>query len=265
MAFTTMDGIAVALPGQVKRYWKAQQTSKGAGIMHSMWKAAGNPAAGSNPGSLNGVVPTDATTGAFAFVNPAGGVDTYLAMLDGIASTVGTIIVYDRLWACSTASGTNTGSNAVTFPGLTRSTNGADVEIWIEVYTPTGATPQTLTVTYTDQDGNAGQSGTVTLTATTVAGQMIGPVALAAGDTGARAVSAFQLGGSTGTAGDYGLTMLKRLASIPIAIANVAGPIKDWLALGGVEIEDDACLALMVDCSTTNTGNLFGQLSLIQG
>lgn len=79
MAIDTMDKLVAALPGQHRHLFKASQTAEGAGTWHSLWRAAGNPGAGSMPPSGNGQVPTRLTAGAITLVNPSGANGLYLA------------------------------------------------------------------------------------------------------------------------------------------------------------------------------------------
>lgn len=265
MAITTRDTlIAAYATAQRMMFTKASQTSEGAGTYHSLWKAAGNPAAGANPGST-GVVPTSATQGAFPFVDPTGGDLSYLGNLRLASSTIGTFIIYDRLFHVSGLSGTQTTvDTAVSNTALTRFTTGEQVELWAEVYTAMGATGATLNCKYTDQSGNTNQAGTYVMPANALSvGQMV-PIALAAGDTGVRAVTNYHWSVSTGTAGDFGFTLLRRIAEIEITLANV-GKTQNAIDLGLSQIPDDACLAFMVLCTATSTGQVMGSMDIIQG
>jgi hypothetical protein len=69
---------------------------------------------------------------------------------------------------------------------------------------------------------------------------------------------------SSGTAGNVGLTLLRRIAEIPITLANV-GQTLDFAALGMPRLYDNSCLALAVMCSTTNTGTITGSVTVTQG
>lgn len=250
--------------GETRSFLKASQTAEGAGTWHSLWKAAGYPGAGANPGSTNGVIPTDATAGAFPFVNAAGAANNYLGYIAAATSTVGTLILYDRLWHNSTLVGNVTTAQTFTQPALTRYTTGEGVELWGEVYTAMGATGSTFTATYTDQGGTASNSATYVMPANALSvGQMF-PFDLASGDYGVRSVQQVQLGTSTGTAGDFGLTLLKRLVTIPLPQTNNA-VVYDAFSSGLREIADDACLAFMVQCSTTSTGQINGELTIAKG
>ncbi len=115
--------------------------------------------------------------------------------------------------------------------------------------------------------GNTNQAGTTGKTATythpanaETVGQMM-PVALANGDTGVRSVQSLQCSVSSGTAGDIGITLLRRLAVIPI---RVEGTRQNAFDLGLERVLDDACIAMQVGCSATNTGFLQGGFKLTQ-
>ena len=85
---------------------------------------------------------------------------------------------------------------------------------------------------------------------------------LQAGDLGVTAVASVTLSGTTGTAGNFGITLVKRIAEVSITAANV-GNVYDQIV--GPVVEDSSCLALMVLCSTTNTGLISGGLRIAQG
>lgn len=269
MAITTLDGLIAAMRPPVG-FQKASATSEGAGTWHSLWKVAGFPAAGSNPplfSAGSGYIPTEATSGAIPFVDPTS--NGHLARFGVAGATIGTVILYDRVWACSGFGTVVTTAQNVTTPGtVARDANGdslgAGVELWGEVYTAPGATGATWTVSYTDQDGNAGASATYTHPANAESvGQMF-PFLLASGDTGVRAVASFTASVSSGTAGDIGITLLRRVAEIPITLANVA-QVLDGVALGLPRLYANSCLALMVQCSATNTGAMLGSLVTADG
>ena len=266
MAIDTMDKLIAAMPGQHRHLFKASQTSEGAGTWHSLWKAAGSPGAGSTPPTGNGQVPTRLTAGAITLVNPAGANKLYLARFSVAGATAGTVILYDRLWHNSGFNGNIiTAQTVATPPTLTRpDANGADVEIWGEVYTAMGATASVFTVTYTNQDGTTGRSASYSMPANALSVGQLFPFTLQAGDTGVRTVTQVQLSIATGTVGDFGLVLLRRVAEIPMTIVNVLGD-RDAFALGMPELYTDAGLALQVLCTTTNTGNVLGAVEFIEG
>lgn len=267
MAITSLDQLSANLPGQHRHITKASATAEGAGTWHSLFLVAGYPGAGSTPpanSAGSGYVPTAATAGALPWTNPPGGTAAFLARFAASLSAAGTLILYDRLWACSGFGTVVTTAQNVTTPGaLTRpAANGADVEIWGEVYTPPGATTATWTVSYTNQDGTAGRTATYTHPANAESvGQMF-PFTLQAGDTGVRSVQSFTASVSSGTAGNIGITLLRRIAEIPNPVAN-AGRVLDAFALGLPQIYNDACLCFMVQCSGTATGQLQAAVDIV--
>lgn len=273
MTISSLDQLVTALSAGQSRttFQKASATAEGAGTWHSLWKVAGRPAAGATPpaaGAGSGYVPDKTTTGALRnFSNPSNPLLSYLASATVVGATVGTLIVYDRLWACSGFGTVSTSEQSVTTPGsLTRpDANGDGVEAWGEVYTAPGATTATWTLKYKNTGGAAsGRTATYTHPANAeTVGQMF-PFILTNGDTGISEVTSFTASVSSGTAGDIGITLLRRLAEIPITAANV-GAIVNAFDMGLPQVYDDACLAFMVQCSTTSTGILQGSIGFVQG
>lgn len=261
-----MDALLSALPAAEYDIYKGNATSEGAGTWHSMWKVAGSPAAGATPpafGSGSGYVPTRATTGALGQANPAG--NRYLANVNLSASVVGSLIIYDRLWACS-GFGTvvTTAQNVVTggtLPAGRTPVGASDVELWLEVYTAPGATGATWTITAPDGGGTSRAYTYAHPANAESVGQMMPVVPPAAAAAGVNIPTSFQASVSSGTAGDIGITLMRRLAVIPFPLANI-GQALDALAIGLPEVYDDACLAFMVQCSTTSTGVYLGSISL---
>lgn len=271
MALTTLDGlVAGAIPPAP--IYKASQTAEGAGTFHSLFLAAGIPGAGSAPPAYtagSGYMCSRTTQGAIPFANPGSG-ETRLVKMAMAGATVGTVILYDRLWTCSGFNTTTTTAQSITTPGTipSRDANGAangdGVEIWGEIYTAPGATGATWTVTYTNQAGTGSRTATYTHPANAESvGQMV-QFTLQAGDTGVRSVQSLTCSVSSGTAGSLGLTLLRRIATCPMMLVNV-GTVLDAMALGAPKIHDDSCLALMVMCSGTSTGIINGEIAWAQG
>jgi hypothetical protein len=90
------------------------------------------------------------------------------------------------------------------------------------------------------------------------------PFNFAAGDTGCRSVQSLTCSASSGTAGDVGITLLRRVATIPLGVANITSK-NNIFDLGKPVIYDNACIAIMVLCNATNTGLIQGQLAIAQG
>lgn len=267
----TLDKIANGLPSNNIDITKASQTSKGNGNWHSLWMAAGYPAAGAKPPAFtagSGYTPGLATVGGFNNANAAGGNQRCLASMQMNSTVAGTIIAYDRLWACSGMVANVTTAQTVTTPGNLPTgrdpTSGADVEPWFECYAPTGATGTGVyTLTGVDSTGTAGRTWTYTRGSaiTEITGQMM-PFIPATAVGGCRQVTSVTLSVSTATAGEFGVTLMRRASQQGVIAANVAAPSMDVLDTGAPRIYDDSAMALMVQCSTTTTGLWLGQIGI---
>lgn len=263
MAVLTMDDLVAAMPGQVIPIYKSSATSKGAGTFHSLWQVTGTPGAGGTPATGAGAVPTNSTAGALYYVNPTAPALSYVSRALINTGTVGSLIFYDRLVHTSGLNGTLTTAQSINTTALTRYTTGVGVTPWIEWYTATGSTQVNYSITYTNDTGATAQTApTQAFVATPVAGQMA-PILLN-GKDGVRVVETLTLAGSTGTAGNFGITLMKRLLTVPMATAST-GVVMDAFAVGLQQIPDNSCLAMMVWCSTTSTGPIHGELGIAQG
>lgn len=261
MPITTFDKAVEGLTAGESRAFLCQAfTAEGAGTWHSMQKVPGYPYTATSPATGVGAIPTDATEGSFPFTNAAGAANNYLGYLAASSATACTLILYDRLWHNSGLSGSIATSQTINSTALTRYTTGEGVEIWGEIYTPIGATAATLTVTYTDQGGTGSNSATYAHPANAEATGQTFPFTMAVGDYGCRSIQSAQWSISTGTTGDFGLVLVKRLLTVPLQTPNVAAVV-DILS-AGKEIADDACLAFMVLCSTTAQGQITGDFTI---
>lgn len=268
MAITSESDLINALNnGQRIQIYKASQSTEGAGTFASLWKAAGNPVAGANPPAFgsSGFVPTRTTTGALGQSNPTSPALSYLCRLGLKGATVGGFMLYDRLWACSGFSTTSVAVQTVTTPGVLPAgrdpTAGADVEPWVEIYTAPGATAATWTLTGTDANGNTNRTWTYAHPANAETVGQMAPFVPGGGSPaatmGIQVVNSLQCSVSSGTAGDVGVTLIRRITDLPIVAANI-GAVLDAFGCGMPRIYDDACLALMVLASAANTGIVIG-------
>ncbi len=252
--------------------YKPSATAEGAGTWQSLWKTAGVPAAGANPPAYtagSGYVPTRATTGALGQANAQSGNELRCLGLGLVAATAGTIVIYDRLWACSGFTTNITTLQSVTTPGsltagrlVDGSADYSDVELFLEVYGAPGASTATWTITYLDGAG-ASRTGTYTHPANAESvGQMMPLTAFPATHTqGVQQLTSFQASVTSGSAGDIGVTLLRRIATISPSTVN-SEAFKGSLDLYLNRVRDDACLAVMVNCSTTSTGIVQANLGL---
>lgn len=261
-------GLRAASP--LRNFNKVSAATEGIGTWHSLWRVAGFPGAGAKPPLFtagSGYTPTKGTVGAYPFTNTVLPAKNALAKFSTTQSIAGTIIVYDRIWACSGFGTVVITAQAVTTPGTlpaARDPNGGqDVEPWGEVYTAPGATAAIWTITGVDSLGNAGRTWVYSHPANTESvGKMFPflPSGAAPASTATiRQVTSLTCSVSTGTAGDIGITLLRRLGTASAIAANISA-VQDAFATGLPEVPDDACLAMMMQCTTTATGQVLGEL-----
>ena len=271
MAFTTLQSVVDALPGQEYKFYKTRSASSG-NIFISMWGGGSAPAAGADPSSgLAGDIPTSATTGAIPFVDPASG-NTYLGRLEIASLAAGALsyplIIYDRLWHNSGIVVTTTGAQTVNSTALTRpDANGEDAEVWLHVYSATGAGAATPTISYTNPAGTAGRTGTCIGYAASAATNRCFPFQLASGDTGVKSIESITLGTSL-TSGTVGLIIRRKVAMVSVQPSSAVYPsaqIYDAIALGMPRVYDDACLEFVTYPPSTTGAIVAGTINLING
>lgn len=163
-------------------------------------------------------------------------------------------------------SGIVTGEQTTNLPSgstaaLTRYTSGEGVMIGLVIYSQLGSTATTVTVRYTNSNGD----GNRTSTATSFGGasfrenNIIIPIPLQAGDTGVRSVEGVTVAATTGTAGSFGVSLFKPLGMFALNDVMGAMPL-DAVSSGGVVgqlslAHPDACLTLIGFGQTTQSIN----------
>lgn len=267
MAITTLDGVLAGMKPPVS-FAKAATPTLVAGRPHSLFYLAGMPGAAVAPTpGLAGAALTS-YAGQLPFSNPPSG-NSYLARLQAQATIAGTLILADRLWHNSGLSLTSTTAqtiNSVAWPArdANGASNGEQVMIGLEVTTATGSGTPTFTMSYTNQDGVAGKTGTGILTG--VATSAIGafyPMGLAAGDRGVLSVQTFTLS-ATWTSGAASLVAYRELARLELTTANVPGAI-DAITSGFPRLFDNTVPFLIFVPSTTTASNISGQMVITEG
>lgn len=259
---------------QAKTFWKdsrvgaAAAVSPVAGRMSSLWEYNGTPSHGIPPTTV--AIPDNTTDGGLKQTDPGGGRQLWLTGGSVTASTQGGLMIYDRLLHIGSLDGTNVGAQTVG-GSLTRYTGtlAAGNEIWVEIYAQIGATSRTITASYTDQ-GGAG--GTTVATAIGNTGlreaQRIIRLPLAAGDSGVRGVTSVTLSATTGTAGNFGVSIVRPLLWIPITSLGTPSLRESVAGLAGLagplEVLTDACLAMAWLANGTAVPSLEGHLNFIE-
>ena len=253
---------------KVPRVSGVAATAPIAGRGASLWTYDGMPAGGAVPTSA--AIPDRTTTGALPFTAPGGSREKWLIGAAIAPSVSGVFLLYDRLFHIGGLNGTLTTAQTVQgstpTPALTRNTGGLGNFAFWEIYTAIGTTGPTLTMTYTDQDGNTGQTSTINIGGTgfreVTRAQRI---PLAAGDSGLRAIQQVQLTASTATAGNFGITIAQPLAWIPVGAAGVMGWRDYTTGLPGIPaIDPNACLSLLFIPSAATAPELLGSLAFVE-
>lgn len=238
------------------------------GRWSSLWKYDGQPgAATATP--TTAVVTTNATAGAFAQATSASGAKKRLLSICACGVAAGSVLLYDRLVQHGGMSGTVTSAQTTnltssTTPALTRHTSGVGVEAWLEVYTQIGVTGTTVTTSYTNSTPTSGKASVAAAFGNTAFREQdrIIPLPLASGDKGVTSVQSVTVLATTGTAGNFGITIAFPLVILPMAIAGVGYAWSGIMMAGGpldLGATSDACLALGWFPVATTAPELFGQ------
>jgi hypothetical protein len=253
---------------KVPRVAGVAATAPIAGRGCSLWTYDGMPAGGAVP--TVAAIPDLTTTGAIPFTAATGGRDLHLIGASITPTTAGVFLLYDRLFHIGGLSGTSTAAQTVqgspASPALTRNTGGAGNMAWYEIYTIVGTSAAVMTMNYTNQAGTSGQTSTINIGTTgfreVTRAQRI---QLAAGDTGIQAINTVTLSTTTGTVGNFGITIAQPLAWIPVGAAGTAGWRDYTTGLPGIPVIDpDACLALMFLPSATTAPEVWGCLATVE-
>lgn len=264
MAITGLDSIyAAKAAGKYNKGYFQKVSSNAAasvaGHWHEFFTAGGIPAAGTWSGTAGVATQmTAATQGAFnigtASVTPDIRHATSLKMQSPTATLVpGTFYLVDYLLyypACVVTGTPTTLNNTATLP---RYTDGAGVMCMVAVQTANGAAQPALTLSYTDQAGNTGNTGILTSPVNSSAisklylnnGNPFLP--LSGTDTGIRKIDSYTL--ASGTTGTVAFVLVKVLAEIDLYAINT-GNLMNFTTGDDIlpTIEDNACLGIMGSC-----------------
>lgn len=248
---------------------------------NTLWFVGSQPAAGAAAAAApGGTVPTDATTGSWAFDNPTGGATQHFVFGNPIASVAAnTLLLYDRIFSV-TKTMNSTATEAVTgVPTRYQSTTGGAADsaennfLMIECRTVLPATAHNWTTcTYTDQGGTGsatlpsvtGNSANIVNRLDQPAGTWFCP--LASGDTGIQQLDQMQCSAAVAT-GAIDFTIGHPIAFMPCGIANFVCE-KDGLttSISLERIFDDACLAFLEICKSATTATTYtGQFATLRG
>jgi len=184
-----------------------------------------------------------------------------LAQVEGELATAGTVVLADRLYHVGGLSGLVTTPQAVTSLQLTRYPDGLGVIAVLEIYGTVGSTATTATMTYID-DADVVRVSPPTLFGGTEFREVDRAVLipLAQGSRGVKSVSDVTLAATTGTAGNFGVTLYRPLMIVPDLFRAQMFGVDALLGLAGnlATVWPEACLVPLA----YSVGSTFGPFSL---
>lgn len=260
-AFTDLDDYKASLRNPTEMDCDVRSTfTTQAGRLFSLWTAGGNET-GTGVAPTTAVVPSRTLAGSAGQGNPASGKELFMPRLDMNRVNGGSLILCDRLSHQGGLNGTSATAQTTNLPtaALTRYTDGVGVHAALEIYTQVGTTAVNATVSYTNQSGTSGRTSiNATFGSTNYRnnGRFI-TLLPASGDYGFRAVASVTLSATTGTAGNFGVTLYKPLIFFPTPQYPNQNYVYDAITnLGGQlpKILTDACLFWLYMPITTASG-----------
>lgn len=213
---------------------------------------------------------TRTTQGALGQANPSGGRQLYLASLYANSTTAGTYQWFDRLMDISgrnaTTAGTVSGLAMAPARGVGSVAEALKNVIIIEIYTLIGVTGTTLSVDYKDANGVARTSPLIVFGGGNNREQYRHIVVpFATGGRGVTEVTGYTLTATTGTAGDFGITIARPYPSVPIVVGG-QGCFTNLVTQQPTfpEILTDACLYCVITAGAATFGQQDYVLSFIE-
>jgi len=262
-----------AVPSQTAQYMRN----------HSSWAnstAAGIPPQAGGAGVAPGVTMSSQSVSAAPVPTAAAGATWYLSGINvqsyefssGTAQAMGSqLLVYDRLAQMGGLSSTSAGNAQTVTAGLpSRVSDKRQVQIFLEIYVAGGSTSTAVSASYTNEAGVAGRTATLATGAalpgsgSSPVGTIWGPFNLQAGDYGVTSVETLTFTTSTGTAGNFGVTLARLVGVCPLPGSNQTGPVRlGWAETGLPDLGADPCLFFMVPGQLA--GPVGGYLEVVQG
>lgn len=249
---------------------KSSIGNQSAGSFTSLWRSTGAPGQGAVP--TTAAICDRTLAGALYFTNPTSPARQYIARVQCINANTGMELqLHDRLSHMGGLSGTVTTAQTVNVDVSGSSSNLAnrrgatdysEVIWWLEWYADTGTTGTTATIAVTLDDGTT-TTTTATVGVTTRSQRLTQFLSPTAGRY-IKSVQSVTLAASTLTAGNFGVTATRLIASIPMGLSNNSNVV-DWQQLGLPRVHDDACLTFAVVAVSGTTNAVLGNIKLVQG
>lgn len=225
-----------------------------AGTDFSYWLLDGFPCGGNVPPATPAYeCPTNLTAGALGQADATGGKQNWLyVVMTGGFNQNGKLVLHDRLLhnsgfdaTLTTPQNVNAGSPAPVTRHYADLSGINDVgnEIWIEIYTLIGATQTTITASYFNELGVLHTTQPAAIGGSAGAPRLPGAccrLTLAPGDRGVQSIVSVTLAGTTGTAGNFGVTIVHPLARFVLGFG--APEVQVGAIEGNIEVKSGACL-----------------------
>lgn len=264
--------------GKRQDFWfnKAGTVAGSTGQPMDLWNVGAYPPAGGVGGtSGTGSVPTNATSGAIPFANPAGGDTLHFTTGYLTASTVNTLLMYDRIWhmTYNHATAVSTTVDAANRPSRYTGTSSSGNFFCGNVTTALSATAHNITVTYVDQDTNTAEAAAAYAAPVSAAANRLSLLSprwflpLNSNDSGIQYATIVAQSTITSVTGVTTWFIGHPLAFLPAPIANLMSII-DGInsAFNLVEIKSNACLAFLEMPKTAVTATTYnGSITLVSG
>lgn len=288
MAFTSIDNLVSEIAAG--KFWRTDwnkitgAAAYTAGRWYDMSALGGTPIANAWAGTSLTYTPCDEGTGngtQIFGIRHGGDVSTDTKhVLNGAAITAvatgvpSQLMLVDMCGYWPGISMNSSSSQTLSGTPTLRWTNGVGVRAYLVIVTTSGATAHNLSMSYTDQDGNTGNSLPVTVSCTAsaitphvthsgTAANNYGPfLPLASGDYGIRNVASVQLSAASG-AGTAALVLARPLLTIPLTTVSVASERDFVNQIPSLPlIPDDACLTwlLFTGGAVAASTNFYGSL-----
>ena len=215
-----------------------------AGYAMDTWRTVGSQPAGPIATDASGITYSKDSLNAPEIIDNVAGHELRLIQARIQGSFIGGIIAVDRLVMTTGLNLDLTTPQTVDSVPLPRYTDGEGVEMFlVNVVAGSGGTLGTkINVSYTNQAGVSGRTGSLIGLIGAVRLHTVQKIALEGNDTGVRSVQSVtsEVAGRLGT---YGILLVKRVVSFPVT-PTVANQIIGGTALGFPKIDDNICLNL---------------------
>lgn len=254
--------------GYSQFYSKVGTTMEAAGVPYLFAKDSGLPGAfTASTAGINGEAWSSSKAGGLPVTVGSG--TLYLSSLSVAASITGMYGLLDILWMNSGIAVTTTTAQAITpVTAAARdnagTSNGQGVipVLYVSGATTNGSAITNTTISYTNQDGVSGKTGTISSFPATAAVGTFMFINLAAGDTGVRSIESITLGTSYG-GGAIHLMLVRPIVMGPVTTANI-GYCTSTSDYKAVKIHPNSFLTIFTIPSNTTSTTLSGVANFVE-